>query len=270
MRLKELYKVAKKEIRRLKSEKNKEEFNDSLTALFFSLDSRGYVHLNPDGTPYITAEDGSKLAISELTEAYTSRVPQKTFIKMLEIGETYSANRSKLRYGNYETPFHEKTTDEIDCSSFAELVLFGIPFRTSKYCREANVPRYDFGIRWPENPYSRAFGPERYLANEIAHYAFDQGYAFVPRPDGTDLKPGDFLFFSTNKKNKGYFMDITHVTLFVEQREPNTVFVLHGNSIDVANYTTLYLKAAYKIDGKPNVYRNALVLAARFPVLLQA
>lgn len=243
--------------------------NDELTELFMQCDRDGYVRLDPDTTlPYILAEDGGKIWLSEISPDYQSRVTAKTYEKMIEIGETYVTNRKVLKYGNIYTPFNEKTTNQIDCSSFTSLVLLGIPFETSRFMEEENTARYDFGFSFPDNPYSLKYGPKRFLANEIGHYAMDQGFAFYPREDFSNLEPGDVLFFSTSETD-GFYMDITHVAIFVKLTESGGLYVIHGNSSDVANYTAIYTKAEKTAGGGRNSFKNSLVLAARYPLLNQ-
>lgn len=243
------------------------ERNDRMTQLFSACDAQGYVHLTKDGSPYITACSGEQLLLSEVAPDYVSRVPKKAFEQMIELSETYVENREKMVYGNYHTAFNAETTNEIDCSSFAELIIDGVPYEGSRYAHAegANKPKYHFGLTLPDNPYSDEFGPRRYLANQLAHYAFDHDFAFYPNENADNVQPGDIVFFSTNKKNVGYFMDITHVAVCVERQEDDLICVVHGNNRDTANYYRIHLFTPLTIFNTPNAYINSLVLVARYP-----
>ena len=242
--------------------------NDALTDLFMECDAKGYVHLTTEGVPYITAQDGGQIMISTVAPNYVSRVTQKTFDQLIEISETYVAHAKDLKYGNFYTPFNDSTTNQIDCSSFTQLVLYGIPYETSRYATldDTNTAKYDFGFSMPDNPYRTEYGPYRYLANDLGRYALDNGFAFYPNEDGTNVQPGDVVFFSTNKNNEGYFMDITHVGICVERQEDDILYIVHGNNNDVANYYKIKLFSDLTIFGSKNAYKNSLVLIARFPV----
>lgn len=242
--------------------------NDQLTDLFMECDAAGYVHLTTEGAPFITAKDGGEIMISQLTDNYESRITKKAFDQLIEISETYVAQAKNLKYGNFYTPFNDTTTNQIDCSSFTQLVLYGIPYETSRYATadDTNTAKYDLGFRMPDNPYRDEFGPYRYLANDLGKYALDNGFAFYPNEDGTNVQPGDVVFFSTNKNNEGYFMDITHVGICVERQEDDILYIVHGNNNDTVNYYKIKLFSDLTIFGSKNAYKNSLVLIARFPV----
>ena len=239
--------------------------NDALTELFSECDAKGYIHLNKEGKSFITAKDGGEIMVSELSSAYVHRMTQKAFAQVIELSETYVEHRKDLEYGNYYTPFNDTTTNHIDCSSFVQLILYGIPYDTSRYIANENTARYDFGFAFPDNPYRNEFGPYRYLANDIGRYAFDHDMAFVP-DENTQIQPGDIVFFSTNNRNEGYFMNITHVGICVEDKGNGQLYIVHGNSNDVANYYTIDLVNDRTPLGSNNAYKNSLVLIARYPV----
>lgn len=239
--------------------------NDALTELFTECDAEGYIHITKEGKSYITAKDGGEIMVSELSSAYVHRLTQKAFQQIIEIAETYVEKRKDMEYGNYYTPFNDTTTNHIDCSSFVQLALYGIPYDTSRYVGDSNIARYDLGFAFPDNPYRDEFGPYRYLANDIGRYAFDNDFAFYPSED-TDIQPGDILFFSTNNKNEGYFMNITHVGICVEDKGNGIIYIVHGNSNDVANYYNIDLVSDRTALGSNNAYKDSLVLVARYPV----
>lgn len=239
--------------------------NDALTELFSECDAKGYIHLTKEGKSFITAKDGGEIMVSELSANYVHRVTQKVFEQMIELSETYVEQRKELEYGNYYTPFNDTTTNHIDCSSFVQLVLYGIPYDTSRYVADSNTARYDFGFAFPDNPYRDEFGPYRYLANDIGRYSVDNEFAFYPSED-VDIQPGDIVFFSTNNQNEGYFLNITHVGICVEDKGNGIIHIVHGNSNDVANYYDIDLVNERTKLGSKNAYKDSLVLIARYPV----
>lgn len=264
----ELLSYLKNENEKLKAANGGKIDNDALTELFYECDADNTVRLTRDGDAYIEAEDGSEINCADVDPAYVSRVTQKLLAQMVEIGETYREHAADLKYGNYYTPFNELTTNHIDCSSFTQLVLYGIPYETSRYATEddTNTAKYDFGFSLPANAYDNTFGPDRYLANQLAHYAFDNGFAFYPNGDATNMQPGDILFFSTNQINEDYFMNITHVGICIERRSDDVVYVLHGNNNDVCNYYEIRLFSDKTSAGNNNAYKDSLRLIARFPL----
>lgn len=241
---------------------------DTLTELFFYCDVNGYIYLTMDGAPYIKSADGQQIMLRDVVPNYEYQVTQATFTKMMEIGDTLVNNRDLLRYGNTHTPFNERTTNHIDCSSFVHMVMYGIPYEDSRYATltDKNTPKYDFGFQFPDNPYRNEYGPNRYLANDIGHYAADNGFAFTPTPDYSNLKTGDVVFFSTNQDREDFYMNITHVAIVVEMKPNGDMTMVHGNSFDVANYYTVNLFSDNTYAGSTNIYKDAMVLAARFPL----
>lgn len=264
----ELLTYIKSENEKLKAANGGKVDNDALTELFYECDAENTVRLTREGNAYIEAKDGTKINCSDIDAAYVSRVTQKLLAQMVDVGETYKVHAADLKYGNYYTPFNELTTNHIDCSSFTQLVLYGIPYETSRYATDddTNTAKYDFGFKLPDNMYDNTFGPKRYLANQLAHYAFDNDFAFYPNEDATNMQPGDILFFSTNQINEDYFMNITHVGICIERRADDVVYVLHGNNNDVCNYYEIRLFSDKTVAGNNNAYKDSLKLIARFPL----
>lgn len=183
---------------------------------------------------------------------------EQVIADLFSVAQTYRNNVSKLEFGSLKTAYDETTENQIDCSSFLQLVLQGIPYEQSKYnSKDSNVQTYDYGIKLPDNPY----GERRWLANDIAHYAYDNNYAFVPNDDVTNVKPGDIIFFSTNGGSSEYFMGITHAAIVVDRLEGDKLLVFHGNNTNTVGMQIINLFTEENNNG----YCNGAILIARFP-----
>ncbi|WP_363549534.1 phage baseplate upper protein [Caldifermentibacillus hisashii] len=182
--------------------------------------------------------------------------------RLIDNAQTYLDNIGKLTYGNDYTAY-DPTQDlvdgknQIDCSSFANLMIQGVPYNRSKYVsgNTQNVGSNLFfqnidTVKW------------RY-ANNIAKYAFEKGYSFKPNADYSNLEPGDVLFFSwTNgvsgdlapEARENAFMKIDHVAIFLHKKNEGIFSTLQfDNGISTVYY-----------DVSPT-YMSQCVLAARFP-----
>lgn len=182
--------------------------------------------------------------------------------RMIQVGQTYLDNIEKFVYGNFNTAFDTSVDQvdgkfQIDCSSFASLIVHGVPFEKSRYAGN------------PENITSNIFFNNidsykyRY-AHNIAKYAFDKGYAFIPKSDNSNLEPGDLVFFSwTNGGGStdlsqairdNAFMKIDHVGIFLHKRNDSTYVLLQLDN----GFKTVFYTATPQ-------YMSQCVIAARFP-----
>ncbi|SPT90212.1 Uncharacterised protein [Bacillus cereus] len=105
-----------------------------------------------------------------------------------------------LSYGNIATPYDAKVDPingkyQIDCSSFANLLIHGIPYDQSRYVKNENVNSKLF--------FQNLDGYKYRFANEIARYAFEKGYSYKPNSDFSNVEPGDVLFFSWTNREMG-------------------------------------------------------------------
>ena len=178
--------------------------------------------------------------------------------RMIAVAQTYANNVNKLVYGNRYTAY-DVTMDlvdgknEIDCSSFANLLVRGIPYEDSRYTA-GNT----------ENKSSRLFfsniDPYKWrYANTMAKYAYEKGYAFKPNADFSNVEAGDILFFSWNSfsgqtGHENAFMKIDHVAAFLHKKNDNQWSTLQFDN----GISTVYYDAT-------NDYMSQCVLVARFP-----
>ncbi|MFZ7936206.1 phage baseplate upper protein [Bacillus thuringiensis] len=185
--------------------------------------------------------------------------------RIIDMGQSYLNNINKLVYGNVQTAYDATVglvngKNEIDCSSFANLLMHGIPFENSRY--NGNIENIG------SNLFFQNIDAYKYrYANQIAKYAFESGYAFKVNPDFSNVKSGDLLFFSWDSRNnnptsdlskelrENAFMKIDHVAVFLHKKNDSLWSTLQFDN----NISTVYYEAS-------NEYMSQCVLAARFPL----
>ncbi|MFO6873472.1 phage baseplate upper protein [Bacillus cereus] len=181
--------------------------------------------------------------------------------RMIEVAQTYVEKVNTLSYGNIATPYDAKVDPingkyQIDCSSFANLLIHGIPYDQSRYVKNENVNSKLF--------FQNLDGYKYRFANEIARYAFEKGYSYKPNSDFSNVEPGDVLFFSwTNREMGGdlakelrenAFMKIDHVAVFLNKKNESYWSTLQFDN----GISSVYYDAT-------NEYMSQCVIAARFP-----
>lgn len=134
-----------------------------------------------------------------------------------DVAMTYYHN-DKLIYGNYHTPFNTSATAqsgkyEIDCSSFVQLCLMGVPYENTRWFNDKNaaVSGYYFGDDLIIDP--EADRPYGMLSDDMCKWFVEHGYYFET-DDPSQLKPGDVVFMTFNTESPTY-KHITHCGLFV-------------------------------------------------------
>lgn len=113
-------------------------------------------HKEIDGIPY-TKVGHSKMALTPASEVEA---------KMQEL-------RAKA----------DKIVMQIDCSSFVQLVMSGVPFENSRYAKwmntngdTDNVPFYEWGYKWSDDEHDKyATNRERLGAGNLAQYCYEKG-----------------------------------------------------------------------------------------------
>jgi hypothetical protein len=182
--------------------------------------------------------------------------------RLISNAQTYLDNVNLFSYGNSNTAYDATVTPtnglyQIDCSSFANLMIHGVPFANSRY--NGNTTNII------SNLFFQNIDPTKYrLANQMAKYAYDKGYAFKPNADLSNIEPGDVLFFSWNNYTGGgdttaesrqnAFMQIDHVAVVLNKKNESYWQTLQfDNGISTVYYTAT------------NSYMSQCVLVARFP-----
>lgn len=183
--------------------------------------------------------------------------------RMIDNAQTYLDNISTITYGNNYTAYDPTQTlvggkNQIDCSSFANLMLHGVPYNRSKYYA-GNTQNTG------SNLFFQNIDPVKWrYANNIAKYAYERGYSFKPNADFSNLEAGDILFFSWTNGVSGdlsadaranAFMTIDHVAVFLHKKNEGIYSTLQFDN----GITTVYY------DASPT-YMSQCVLVARFPL----
>ncbi|MBT2615337.1 MULTISPECIES: phage baseplate upper protein [unclassified Bacillus (in: firmicutes)] len=182
--------------------------------------------------------------------------------RMINIGKTYLDKIAQFVYGNTYTAY-DATQQlvggkfQMDCSSFAHLIIHGIPFENSKY--SGNTENKGSNLFFHNiDPYKYRF------ANQMGKYAFEKGYSFTPKADFSNVQAGDVLFFSWNnftgngdltaEQREQAFMKIDHVAVFLHRKNDSKWATLQLDN----GISTVFYDAS-------NEYMSQCVLAARFP-----
>ena len=185
--------------------------------------------------------------------------------KILDVCQTYTDNFDKLVYGNVYTAWDDTVQTvngkyELDCSSFINLLIHGVKFHNSRY----NGKDDNYG-----SPlfFNNIDSYKYRLANQIAKYCVENGYAFVPK-SLDEIRAGDIVFYSWKdfQTNPGKytqaqidfhnnaFMKIDHVAMYLDRK--NDTF---HHTIQYEQYTPQFL---YTVSEE---YMSQTVLVARLP-----
>lgn len=186
--------------------------------------------------------------------------------QIVDVCKSYTDNFDKLVYGNQYTAWDSevKTVNgkyQLDCSSFISILIHGVSFYNSRY----NGKDDNYGSPL----FFHAIDSYKYrLANQIAKYCVENGYAFTPNEDFSNIRAGDLVFYSwkgydTNPENytqaqinfhNNAFMKIDHIAMYLDQKNDNIY-----QTIQFEQYTPNFF-----YDVTPD-YMSQCVLVARLP-----
>lgn len=158
----------------------------------------------------------------------------------------------------------------IDCSSMIQAWIEGIPYEYSKYNGlEKNIKHFRYGMPLPPNPYDEN-RPNRYYANELARYLYDQGYTFAPNADYSNISAGDIIFVSfANRVGQDFhdnaFMNIDHCLLVVGFKDDAHLTCLHTSESSVLRFYDVCVREVSYDSTSNNSYNDAIVLVGRIP-----
>lgn len=224
-------------------------------------------NINNKVDDFINEVDGKIISKAKSDTVVSNLRNTEGFIQqIMAVCKTYTDNFHLLQYGNRYTAYDEVVQQvgskyELDCSSFINLLIHGVTFYNSRYnnkCKNVNNPLF----------FNKIDSYKYRLANQIAKYCVENGYAFTPLSDLSDLRAGDLIFFSwedfdTNpdKYNQAQhdfhnnaFMKIDHVAMYLDKKNDD----IH-QTIQYEQYTPQFL---YDVNNK---YMSQCVLAARLP-----
>lgn len=171
---------------------------------------------------------------------------------LINVAQTYQNVIDRFNYGNYTTAYDTDVTYQMDCSSFASLILHGVTFENSRH--SGNVENLNNDLFFNDiDSYKYRY------AHSMAKYFYENGYTFKPEKDFSNVQAGDLLFFnwnsSTEETKESLFMGIEHVA-----------FYLNKNNED--DYSTLqYYPTSNTVfyPGANKTYMSQCVLVARVP-----
>ena len=186
---------------------------------------------------------------------------------------TYIDKNSVLSYG-HDTATHRtdssvspSESQEIDCSTFVELVVNGVPYEQSKYVglSENKLGSLGYCFDLYDNSADRADVMPKYsLSYSMAKRLHDIGYGFYPTNDLTNLCAGDILFFSTQPHEDNRFLGIDHVAILVDRQISGEDDVF--TTIDVRDNREAVCQVAYAFNTTSGSLMKKLVYAARIPL----
>ena len=183
-----------------------------------------------------------------------------TIEDFFKVANTYMNKVDSLTFGSSNTAYNSTCTNEIDCSSFLMLCLQGIDYEHSRYNNnDENIATHEYGIDFGENPYREG----RWLANDIAHYAADNGFEVELNENIDNIRTGDIIFLKPVKSST-YYKSITHAAIVVQRLEGDRLLILHGNSSNKVGFKIINLFSEKTDAGTDNVFYNSTVMVARF------
>ncbi len=151
--------------------------------------------------------------------------------ELLNICSSYEDNGDKLYYGHYSAldyGDHDVSNGEnegkyqIDCSAFVQLALAGISFDSSRYNVNDNyfVSQYSFFPYRTKAEYQNQDTWAKYRLSDCqAKFAYENGYAFMPNWDWSNVEPGDVVFLQDgDEESDANWSGVDHVMIYIGRR----------------------------------------------------
>ncbi|PFQ01437.1 BppU family phage baseplate upper protein [Bacillus cereus] len=215
--------------------------------------------------PVIDMPDSFRKVNNFFSELHSKTQNSKGSIEnLIANAQTYAENTGNIVYGNNYTAYDPVVQQvngkyQIDCSSFANLMIRGIPWDKTRYIptNTSNQDSKYFFLNM--NPYEWRY------AHQMGRFAYEYGYSYKPNADLSNVQPGDILFFHWNNWTPGggdvgenlranNFMGIDHVAVVLHRKNESNWATLQFDN----NISTVYYDAS-------NEYMSQAVLGARFP-----
>jgi cell wall-associated NlpC family hydrolase len=208
--------------------------HDGMGALYHVVND-GYSH-----TGYEVLSNGL-YAVPMLGLSVSNLKPPTNIDKMIEVAESFQGCGHSFTYGHVTAvdSAYVPGTYVIDCSALAWLVMNGVTFENSKYSG-ATANTRTIGAPEMYNPPFTGTMKIR-SAYQMALYFAYNGLAYVPNSDRSNLRIGDFVFFSNNEypSEPDRYMEIDHVAIYLGRCESNNsgkeIFQVIGNNGDTNN-----------------------------------
>ena len=141
----------------------------------------------------------------------------------------------------------------IRCSAFIKDLIYGVTYENSKYLNDDN--KYDPNM-CIDFDVSMVNDTENYDTRFVAEYVYNNGYAFYPNKEFSNIKTGDLLFIDgggVNNPHRDRFKGVTHSAVFAYNINDNYSCVWEVGTLPV-------------LQRRPKSYfENYLVFCARLP-----
>ena len=179
-------------------------------------------------------------------------------------GSHYTMFNSECQKGYSNEGLYEGLKYQMDCSSFVQAALLGVPYQESRYYLGTEAHNncihkiFQFDQFAEYNYYMLAYPEEcgadygRMYANKIAKYFYDRGLLFKVNPDLSNLKTGDLLFWGNGGFDKDFFLDIGHVAICSDSWKDK--------------FGQCHVKIIQSLSEKSCDYSSELKYAARVPL----
>lgn len=207
-----------------------------------------------------------KIKTNDNTIVSSIRNTEGIINQIVDVCKSYTENFDKLVYGNKYTAWDNEVIPvngkyQLDCSSFINLLIHGVKFEDSRYNGKDN--------NYGSPLFFHNIDSYKYrLANQIAKFCVENGYAFTPNSDFSNIRAGDLVFYSwkgydTNPENysqaqidfhNNAFMKIDHVAMYLDQKND-----ISYQTIQFEQYTPNFF---YNVN---HDYMSQCVLVARLP-----
>lgn len=223
--------------------------------------------------PPVAAADLSFVPKAAVISEFNSQPMETVSNSATSIGRVQSlvdnwmSNRSEFKYGSTQVLY--KSGDgpsrdssgkfEIDCSSFIQALLEGVSFGTSRYAGNAlNSSQFSprtiefHTLTQPNKQINR-----RLTADQLAKWSYDHGYWYAARPDFSNVKLGDVLFWHAYT-DETYFKRVSHTAVITDVQADGYFEV--ADASEEAN--TINRRRLHATD----LHRLQVYSGARFPL----
>ena len=146
------------------------------------------------------------------------------------VAQTYIQKRDEFTYGGRYTAIRDDVHQvdgkwELNCSTFAVLLAFGVTYENSAFKRGAGNNKLDPRCctnldlwEWFKTDKEGETGDLRFkYSSDLAKYCHERGYCFEPNEDLSNIKTGDIIFLKDQIAGgdaSPTYLDIDHTAVF--------------------------------------------------------
>lgn len=182
-----------------------------------------------------------------------------TIDKIVQIASDYDKNINNTTYYNNYTLYDYESKKyngkvPLDCSSYVLALITGVSYDNQNIVNG----RKNIKSEWGFNSYPTDKARFTYL---MAKWCINNGYAFIPNDDFSNLQAGDILFHSNQKSGDNQYLNIHHVAMFLGKFNNNSMLLTHYYST-----TSTYRNPPTTIEYRNIGYYKDFTLCARLPL----